>query len=525
MSEREREARREKLEGLRSAGVDPYPARAGEREPLAAVRERFEAEDGAALEASPQSVAVSGRVMALRSFGKLVFATLLENGVRMQISARKAETTPEVFAFVKGLDIGDIVRVEGPVWRTKTDELTVDVRAASLLAKGLRPLPEKWHGLSDVEARFRQRHLDLLVNEDARRVAVQRSGIVRAMRESLDSRGFLEVETPVLQPIYGGAAARPFTTYHNAYDQELYLRISDELYLKRLVVGGLDRVYEIGRVFRNEGVSRKHNPEFTMMECYQAYADYRDMMALTESIVQECADRALGTTNVSYQGQTLELGSEWRRVTLRDAIGDATGIDILDHDELGALSDAIRAKGWDPGDAPNWGRLVDDLFSDQVEPTLIQPTLVTDYPVDLSPLAKRRVDDPRLVERFEPFLAGMEIGNAFSELNDPDDQRERLVTSREALEAGDEEAHPLDEDYLRALEVGLPPTGGLGIGVDRLVMILCDAPNLREVVTFPHMRPRDGGGADSDPDEHVESGVGPEGRDAKGRDGPAGEGG
>jgi lysyl-tRNA synthetase class 2 len=325
---------------------------------------------------------------------------------------------------------------------------------------------------------------------------VQRSGIVRAMRASLDARGFLEVETPVLQPIYGGAAARPFTTHHNAYDQELFLRISDELYLKRLVVGGLDRVYEIGRVFRNEGVSRKHNPEFTMMECYQAYADYHDMMALAESLVQECAERALGATDVTYQGQTLHLGGEWRRVTLQDVIGDQTGIDILANTDLGSLSEAMRQKGWDPGDAPNWARLVDDLFSDHVEATLIQPTLVTDYPVELSPLAKRRADDPRLVERFEPFLAGMEIGNAFSELNDPDDQRERLLASRSALEAGDEEAHPLDEDYLRALEVGLPPTGGLGIGVDRLVMILCDAPNLREVVTFPHMRPR----ADGDPD-------------------------
>jgi lysyl-tRNA synthetase class 2 len=510
VSQREREARREKLAALRQAGVDPYPARAGDREPFAAVRARFDGLDAAALEADPPSVAIAGRVVALRSFGKLVFATLLENGEKLQISARKAEATPEVFAAVKALDVGDIVRVEGPVWRTKSDELTVDVRATTLLAKGLRPLPEKWHGLSDVEARFRQRHLDLLVNEDARRIAVQRSGIVSAMRAGLDARGFLEVETPVLQPIYGGAAARPFTTHHNAYDQELFLRISDELYLKRLVVGGLDRVYEIGRVFRNEGISRKHNPEFTMMECYQAYADYRDMMELCEGLVREIAERVLGTTRVAYQGQTLELGGEWRRVTLRDVIADATGIDVLANAELGSLSEAMRAKGLDPGDAPTWGRLVDDLFSDRVEPHLIQPTLVTDYPVELSPLAKRKPDDPRLVERFEPFLAGMEVGNAFSELNDPDDQRERLVASREALEAGDEEAHPLDEDYLRALEVGLPPTGGLGVGVDRLVMILCDAPNLREVVTFPHMRPRATGSADpdADPDDDADSGLG-----------------
>ncbi len=489
MSERERESRRAKLAALREAGVDPYPARVGPREPIADLRERFGDEDAESLEAAPRSVGVAGRVVALRSFGKLLFATLQEDGERLQISAKKSEIPAELFAFVKSLDIGDFVRVEGPVWRTKHGELTVDVRAAELLAKGLAPLPEKWHGLADVELRFRQRYLDLLVNPDVRRIAVRRSRVVSALRAGLDARGFLEVETPVLQPIYGGAAARPFTTHHHAYDQELYLRISDELYLKRLVVGGLDRVYEIGRVFRNEGVSRKHNPEFTMMECYQAYADYRDMMELTQSLVQEIAERVLGGSAIEYAGQRIELGGAWRRVTLRDAIGEATGIDVLAHADLGSLSAAVRAKGWDPGGALSWGRLVDDLFSAYVEPGLVQPTFVTDYPVELSPLAKRSADDPRLVERFEPFLCGMEIGNAFSELNDPDDQRERLVASRRALEAGDEEAHPLDEDYLRALEVGLPPTGGLGIGVDRLAMVLCDAPSLREVISFPHMRP------------------------------------
>jgi len=485
----ERDVRRAKLAALRAAGVDPYPARVGARESIASVREQFAERDAAELAADPHDTAIAGRVIALRSFGKLVFATLLENGERLQISAKKAELSPELFEFVKRLDAGDFVRVAGPLWRTQSGELTVDVREAELLAKGLAPLPEKWHGLADVEARFRQRHLDLLVNEDARRIAVLRSRVVTAMRASLDARGFLEVETPVLQPLYGGAAARPFTTHHNTYDQDLYLRISDELYLKRLVVGGLDRVYEIGRVFRNEGVSRKHNPEFTMMECYQAYADYRDMMALAQALVQEIATSVLHTTRVEYAGHALELAGEWRRVTLRDAIAHATGIDVLAHAELGALRDVVRARGLDPGDAPSWGRLVDELFSAHVEPTLIQPTFVTDYPVELSPLAKRSPADPRLVERFEPFLAGMEIGNAFSELNDPDDQRERLLASRRAFEAGDDEAHPLDEDYLRALEVGLPPTGGLGIGVDRLAMILCGAPNLREVITFPHMRP------------------------------------
>jgi lysyl-tRNA synthetase class 2 len=495
VSQKEREARRERLAALREAGVDPYPPRVGPREPIQRVRERFAERDATSLEAEPETVGVAGRIVAIRSFGKLVFATLLEDGTRLQISARKSEVPAELFQFVKALDVGDFVRAEGPVWRTKSDELTVDVRSLELLAKGLAPLPEKWHGLTDVEARFRQRYLDILVNEEARRLAILRSRVVSAMRAFLDGRGFLEVETPVLQPIYGGAAARPFTTHHNTYDQTLFLRISDELYLKRLVVGGLDRVYEIGRVFRNEGVSRKHNPEFTMMECYQAYADYRDMMDLAQSMVQEIAERALGTRQIEFEGRKIDLSGDWPRIPLRDAIAEKTGIDVLAHADLPSLREAARGAGLDPGDAPTWGRLVDDLFSDHVESGLVQPVFITDYPVELSPLAKRSPDDPRLVERFEPFLAGMEIGNAFSELNDPDDQRERLEASRRDLDAGDEEAHPLDEDYLQALEIGLPPTGGLGIGVDRLVMILADAPNLREVIAFPHLRPAgsDGG--------------------------------
>jgi lysyl-tRNA synthetase class 2 len=489
VSQSERAARRERLAALRRAGVDPYPARVGPREPIAAICERFGQRDAGFLDAHPERVGVAGRVLAVRSFGKLVFATLLEGGARIQISANKGEIEPELFDFVKALDVGDFVRVEGPVWRTKKGELTVGAHQAELLAKGLRPLPEKWHGLTDVEARFRQRYLDILVNEDARRIAVLRSRIVTAMRGFLDGRGFLEVETPVLQPLYGGAAARPFATHHNTYDQRLYLRISDELYLKRLVVGGLDRVYEIGHVFRNEGVSRKHNPEFTMMECYQAYADYRDIMELTQSMVQEIAARVLGGTRIEFQGQSIELGGEWPRIALRDAIGEQTRVDILAHADLASLRDAVRSAGLDPGDAPTWGTLVDLLFSEHVESGLIQPTMITDYPLEVSPLAKRSTQDPRLVERFEPFLAGMELGNAFSELNDPEDQRARLEATGRDREAGDEEAHPLDEDFLQALELGMPPTGGLGVGVDRLVMILADAPSLREVIAFPHMRP------------------------------------
>jgi lysyl-tRNA synthetase class 2 len=320
-----------------------------------------------------------------------------------------------------------------------------------------------------------------------------RSRIVSAMRAFLDSRGFLEIETPVLQPIYGGAAARPFTTHHNAYDQQIFLRISDELYLKRLVIGGIDRVYEIGRVFRNEGVSRKHNPEFTMMECYQAYADYGDMMELTQSLVQEVARRALGGTKLQHQSREIELGGDWPRVTLRDAIADATSIDVLANPDLASLRAAIARANVQCPDAPTWGKLVAELFSAHVEPRLVQPCFVTDYPVELSPLAKRKVDDPRLVERFEAFLGGMEVGNSFSELNDPEDQRARLEQSLRDHAAGDEEAHPLDEDFLAALETGMPPTGGLGIGVDRLVMLLVDAPSLREVIAFPYTRPLSGG--------------------------------
>ncbi len=490
MSEREQESRRDKLNALRAAGVDPFPPRVGPRVPVAEVHERFGERSEQELEASPESVAVCGRVLALRSFGKLVFLTLLEDGTRIQVSAKKQEITPELFAWVQGLDVGDFARFEGPVWRTQKGELTVDARQGVLLSKSLRPLPEKWHGLQDTESRFRQRYLDLLVNEKTRETALIRSRTIRAMRDFLDARGFLEVETPVLQPLYGGAAARPFTTHHNTYDQSLYLRISDELYLKRLVAGGLDRVYEIAHNFRNEGVSRKHNPEFTMMECYQAYADYQDMMELTEAMVETIAREVCGDTKLKYQGTEIDLKGPWPRITVRDAIAERSGVDIRANPDLESLRAAVTAQGAGSGEATSWARLVDDLFSEHVEPKLIEPTFITEYPAELSPLAKRNPDDPRLVERFEPFIAGMEIGNAFSELNDPDEQRERLLAQVSAHEAGDEEAHPLDADSIRALEYGMPPTGGLGIGVDRLIMVLADQPNLREVILFPHLRPR-----------------------------------
>jgi lysyl-tRNA synthetase class 2 len=488
VSEQEREARRARLEALRSEGVDPFPARVGAWLPIAELRERYEPLNAEQLAADAPSVAVVGRVMASRSFGKLMFLRIVEGGESIQVSAKKTELDDATFQFIRALDVGDFVRFEGVLWRTRTDELTVDAGSAQLLSKSLRALPEKWHGLSDPEVRYRQRYLDLLVTEDARRIAVVRSRTVSAMRRFLDARGFLEVETPVLQPLYGGAAARPFTTRHNTYDQELYLRIATELYLKRLVTGGLDRVYEIGHDFRNEGVSRKHNPEFTMMECYQAYADYHDIMELVESMMRDIAMEVRGTLQIEFGGEKIDLAGAWPRVPLCQAICEATGIDVLACEGADSLRAAIREKKLGSGDSPTWATLVDELFSDHVEPTLIQPTFITNHPVELSPLAKRSPEDPRLVERFEPYIGAMEIGNAFTELNDPDDQRARMEEQVLSHAEGDEEAHPIDEDFLRALEHGMPPTGGLGMGIDRLVMILADTSNIREVILFPHLR-------------------------------------
>jgi lysyl-tRNA synthetase class 2 len=490
VSEQERAARRERLEALRRAGVDAYPARVAAWTPVAEVVRAHGGKSAEELDAGEIRAALVGRIVGRRSFGKLLFLDLLEDGARIQVSARKGELDAERFAAVSALDVGDFARVAGRLWRTKAGELTLAASDATLLAKALRPLPEKWHGLQDVEARYRQRHLDLLVNPEVREMVGLRARAIRAVREFLDGRGFLEVETPILQPLYGGGSARPFVTHYNVYDQDVYLRIADELYLKRLVIGGLDRVYEIGHSFRNEGVSRKRNPEFTMMECYQAYADYHDMMELVQALFQHVVRATRGGTQVAYRGETLDFsGDAWPRLRLADAIRDATGVDVLASPDLDALRAAVRRAHLEPGDAPTWGQLVDQLFSEHVEPKLVQPTFLVDYPVELSPLAKRSPDDPRLVERFELFAAGMELANAFSELNDPDDQRARFEEQRRARSAGDEEAHPLDEDYLAALEHGMPPTGGLGVGVDRLVMLLAGAAHLREVLLFPYMRP------------------------------------
>ena len=487
-------ARRARAERLKEQGVELFPARVPrDRVAIPEVLARFGTADADALAQASASFCVAGRIVALRSFGKMAFATLQSDGEQLQVWLKK-DALGDSFEAVRLYEIGDFIWARGPLVRTQKGELTIEAREQGFLAKSYRPLPEKFHGLVDVEARYRQRYLDVLTNPESRQIFVARSRMISAMRDFLDSRGFLEVETPILQPIYGGANARPFTTIHNTYDQRLYLRISFELYLKRLVIGGLDRVYEIGRDFRNEGVSKKHNPEFTMLEVYQAYADFEDMMALTEQLVAHAAERTVGTTRIERDGHSLDLAPPWPRRKLAELIREHAGIDILRATDLESLRAAVkeaRVPGVEPGEATTWAGLVDAVFSETVEPKLISPTFVVEYPAALSPLAKREPGRPQMVERFEPFIGGMEIGNAFSELNDPDDQRERFLEQAEASRRGDVEAQPLDEDFLRALEHGMPPTGGMGLGVGRLAMILTGASHLREVKLFPHLRPRD----------------------------------
>ncbi len=383
------------------------------------------------------------------------------------------------------LDIGDIIGIEGTVFASRRGELTIRAEAWELLSKSLRPPPEKFHGLEDVETRYRRRELDLMANEETRELFLTRARTIAAVRRWLDSRGFMEVETPVLQPLYGGALARPFVTHHNALDRDLYLRIATELYLKRLVVGGIDKVYELGKDFRNEGISHKHNPEFTMLEWYEAYADYNDVAEELEGLVSSGRAEVLGTTKIERDGETIDLAPPWRRVTLREAIKERTGIDVMEHPSREQLAEAM---GTEPDPEEGWGKLVDGLLSKEVEPTLIQPTFVVDYPVELSPFAKRHRSEEGLVERWEAFVGGIEISNAFTELNDPDEQRRRFEAQAEEQARGDEETQPYDEVFVESLEQGMPPTGGVGLGIDRLVMILTGAKSLREVLLFPAMR-------------------------------------
>jgi lysyl-tRNA synthetase class 2 len=477
-------ARLDNLRGLIEAGIDPYPARVQRTHTIAEARALYDS--GAA----NQPVTVTGRIKRMRIMGKMSFADLEDGSGILQVVLRK-DSLPENFydeVWKKLVDLGDFVGATGPLFITKTGELSVEVTGMQFLSKALKPMPDKWHGVRDPETRYRRRYIDLIANPPVRDIFRTRAAIVRALREYLDGEGFLEVETPILQPIYGGAAARPFVTHHNQLHQDLYLRISFELYLKRLIVGGYDRVYEIGRDFRNEGVSFKHNPEFTQLEFYEAYADYQDVMRRTEEMVAYTAQKVTGGYTITWQGQEIDLRPPWRRIPLRQAILDATGLDYEAYPDAETLAGAMRAIGHEPDPRSNWGKLVDSLMAKHVEPYLIQPTFLTDYPRDVSPLAKMSPEDPRQVERFEGFMAGMEVCNAFSELNDPIDQLQRFVDENYRARHGDEDAHPIDEDYIEALSYGMPPTGGFGMGIDRLTMLFTDRDTIREVLLFPHLR-------------------------------------
>ncbi|MEZ0292265.1 MAG: lysine--tRNA ligase [Solirubrobacteraceae bacterium] len=472
--------RRRKLEGLRAAGIDPFPHAYPGVQPIADVKAPFaDLPDG---EETDVRARIAGRLAARRGQGKAAFLDVVDRSGRMQLHARVDVLGAEAMERLLALDLGDLIGADGTVFRTRRGELSLRVDDFALLAKSLRPPPDKHHGLADVETRHRHRELDLIASEEARALFITRAKVIAAVRRFLDDAGFVEVETPILQPLYGGAAARPFVTHHNQLDRDLYLRIATELYLKRLIVGGLERVYELGKDFRNEGVSFKHNPEFTVLEWYEAYADYDDVARRCEALVASVAEA------VGYEGE-LDFSTPWRRETLAGAIDARAGVDILANRDLESLRAAMRARGHEvPENETTWGQLVDHLLSKYVEPELIQPTFLTDYPVEISPLAKRHRSEPGLTERWEAFAAGMEFANAFTELNDPDDQRARFEDQRNNAAEGDEEAHPVDEAYLAALEQGMPPTGGIGIGIDRLVMLLTGQRSIREVVLFPAMR-------------------------------------
>jgi lysyl-tRNA synthetase class 2 len=478
-----------KVERLRRRGIEPYPARVRRTHTTHDAIAAFEAAEPGQAEVT---ASVTGRLVLFRTMGRASFGHLEDGSGRLQLYFKKDEIGDEAYQMLlKDIDLGDFLEATGWLFRTKTGEVTLHVGAWRPIAKAITPPPEKWHGLKDVETRYRRRYADLLSSPEARQVFRTRARIVAALRRFLDERGFLEVETPILQPIYGGAAARPFVTHHNQLDQDLYLRISFELYLKRLLVGMYDRVYEIGRDFRNEGVSFKHNPEFTQLEFYAAYLDYHDVMELTEEMIAAAAREVMGTTRIASGGRDIELAPPWKRLTLRDAIREHTGIDYVQHPGADSLRETIRASGGRAPDDATWGKLVDGLLGDYVEPKLIQPTIVYDYPRDISPLAKRKPGDEAHVERFEFFIGGVEMGNAFTELNDPIDQEQRFLDMQRLYGAEDEEAHPLDEDYLRAMRYGMPPNGGFGMGIDRLAMLFTGKDTIREVVLFPHLRSRD----------------------------------
>ncbi|MBP2655839.1 MAG: lysS [Firmicutes bacterium] len=474
--------RREKMAAIEARGIEPFGRKYNFTHRAAQVLEEFEQLEG-------KSVRLAGRIMAVRGHGKASFAHIMDMSGRIQLYFRQDVLGADGYEEFGLIDIGDIVGVEGEVFRTNRGEISVKVTGLEILAKSLRPLPDKWHGLKDVETRYRQRYLDLIVNPEVRDTFIARSRIIQSIRRNLDNKGFLEVETPMMQPIAGGAAARPFITHHNALDMNLYMRIAPELYLKRLIVGGFEKVYELNRNFRNEGISIKHNPEFTMVELYQAYADYQDIMQLTEEIYVAVALDVLGTTKITYQGQEIDLTPPWTRMTMTEAVKKFSGVEFAAKsvEEARAIADSLEVK-YDKKDGI--GKILSNIFEEVAEEKLIQPTFIIGHPTEISPLAKRNKENPDITDRFEFFIYGREMGNGFSELNDPIDQKERFLAQVADRESGDDEAHMMDEDYVIALEHGLPPTGGLGIGIDRMVMLMTDNYSIRDVILFPHMRPQ-----------------------------------
>nr|WP_305043052.1 lysine--tRNA ligase [Geoalkalibacter sp.] len=481
--------RRDKLNSLRSEDINPFANDFRVSHTTADIHAAHGAQDAAALAENPVDYAIAGRILARRDFGKAAFVQVQDRAGRLQVYVARDQLGEEGFELFRKLDLGDVVGVVGTPFRTKTDELSLRASNLRLLTKSLRPLPEKWHGLTDVETRYRQRYLDLMVNPAVREVFLKRSRIISLVREFMQSREFLEVETPMMQPIAGGATARPFKTFHNTLKMDLFLRIAPELYLKRLVVGGLERVFEINRNFRNEGISIQHNPEFTMMEFYQAYATYEDLMDFTEELICHVATEVCGSLKLSYGGREVDLTRPWKRLSFTEAIAHYGQVDLAVLEDHGQAFDYARKLGLELDRRMPLGKILAEIFDEVVEPHLWQPTFITQYPTDISPLSRKNDARPEVVDRFELFIVGRELANAFSELNDPIDQRERFVQQLSEKEAGDEEAHAMDEDYIRALEYGLPPTAGEGIGIDRLVMLLTDSASIRDVILFPQLRP------------------------------------
>ncbi len=482
------EERLEKVEKLRSMGINPYPTGYRPDISISEILGKYEDVGTETLEKEQNRFRVAGRIMAIRDFGKAAFMHIKDGTGRIQVYIRRDKVGDDAFKIYKLMDIGDFAGFKGILFRTRTGELTILAEELHLISKSLRPLPEKWHGLTDVETRYRQRYLDLIVNDHVREIFIKRSRIIQAFREFFNNKGFIEVETPMMQPIPGGATARPFKTYHNALGIDLYLRVAPELYLKRLVVGGFEKVFEINRNFRNEGISIKHNPEFTMLEFYMAYATYEDLMELTEELFNYVSQKIAGSDKIQYQGQTIDFSRPWKRIPLLESLVEIGGVDSK---VLESRKDAVEfaeSKGINIAARESHGKVLTKLFDHFVEPNLISPTFVVGYPVDVSPLSRRNDDNPEIVDRFELFIGGREIANAFNELNDPVDQKKRFEAQVALREAGDEEAQFMDKDYIRALEYGMPPTAGEGIGIDRVVMLFTDSPSIRDVILFPHMR-------------------------------------